>query len=95
MEVAVVTDSDSGIGQATAIAFAKEGADVAATYLHDKEGAEKTKGEVEAVGRKAIVLHLDQRDPEGVQELFHQVHASLERPSFLSMTRASTLRVNR
>ncbi|CAN5850708.1 hypothetical protein BH24ACT6_BH24ACT6_04060 [soil metagenome] len=41
-KVALVTGSDSGIGQATAIAFAREGADVVVTYLHDAEGAEST-----------------------------------------------------
>jgi glucose 1-dehydrogenase len=52
-KVAVVTGSDSGIGQATADAFAKEGADVAITYLHDKDGAEQTRARVEAAGRRA------------------------------------------
>src|SRR3954454_17351831 len=37
-ELALVTGSDSGIGQATAIAFAREGADVIVTYLHDRQG---------------------------------------------------------
>jgi glucose 1-dehydrogenase len=41
-EVAIVTGSDSGIGQATAVAFAREGADVAVTYLEDRKGAEHT-----------------------------------------------------
>jgi glucose 1-dehydrogenase len=82
-EIAVVTGSDSGIGQATAIAFAKEGADVVVTYLHDKEGAEKTKREVEAAGSKAIIMHLDQRDPQSVQELFHQTQESLGTPTIL------------
>lgn len=38
-KVAIVTGSDSGIGQATAEAFAREGADIAITYYHDKDGA--------------------------------------------------------
>jgi glucose 1-dehydrogenase len=82
-EIAVVTGSDSGIGQATAIAFAKEGADVAVTYLHDKEGAEKTKGEVEAAGRKAVVVQLDQRDPTSVENLFRETKESLGTPTIL------------
>ncbi len=39
-EIAIVTGSDSGIGQATAIAFARESADVAVTYLEDRKGAD-------------------------------------------------------
>lgn len=46
-EIAVVTGSDSGIGQATAIAFAHEGADVAVTYLKDRAGAEHTRRAIE------------------------------------------------
>jgi glucose 1-dehydrogenase len=82
-EIAVVTGSDSGIGQATAIAFAKEGADVAVTYFHDKEGAEKTKREVEAAGRKAVVVQLDQRDPNSVENLFRETRESLGTPTIL------------
>lgn len=82
-EIAIVTGSDSGIGQATAIAFAKEGADVAVTYLHDQEGAETTKRGVEAAGRKAIVVHLDQRDPESVENLFRQTKENLGEPTIL------------
>jgi len=59
-EIAVVTGSDSGIGQATAIAFAREGADVAITYLEDQEGADHTRKLVEEAGRKAVVMPLDQ-----------------------------------
>lgn len=82
-ETAIVTGSDSGIGQATAIAFAKEGADVAVTFLHDKEGAEETKREVEAAGRKAVLVHLDQRDPNSVISLFQHVQEHLGTPTIL------------
>jgi glucose 1-dehydrogenase len=82
-EIAVVTGSDSGIGQATAIAFAKSGADVAVTYMHDQDGAETTKREVEAAGRKAIVVHLDQRDPSSVENLFRQTQEGLGTPTIL------------
>jgi glucose 1-dehydrogenase len=55
-KVALITGSDSGIGQATAIAFAREGADVVVTYLHDADGATATAEAVEATGHNAIVV---------------------------------------
>ncbi len=82
-EIAVVTGSDSGIGQATAIAFAREGADVAVTYLEDQGGAERTRRAVEEVGRRAIVVHLDQRDPVSVAHLFEEARAKLGTPTIL------------
>lgn len=56
---AIVTGSDSGIGQATAVALAKHGMDVGITYQHDREGAEQTANEVREAGRQAYVAHLD------------------------------------
>lgn len=82
-EIALVTGSDSGIGQATAIAFAREGADVIITYFHDKEGAVRTANEVEAAGRKAAVFQLDQRDPGNVAGLFRDVKTQLGVPTIL------------
>ena len=71
-KVAVITGSDSGIGRATAVAFAKEGAEVAIDYLEDKEGAEETKRQVEEVGRRAIIVQADVREPEAVARLFEE-----------------------
>jgi glucose 1-dehydrogenase len=68
--VALITGSDSGIGQATAIAFASEGADVVVNYLHDEDGANHTKQEVEARGRKAIVVQADHGYEDQVERLF-------------------------
>ena len=46
-KVGLITGGDSGIGAAVAIAFAKEGADVAIAYLDEHEDAERTKRRVE------------------------------------------------
>jgi glucose 1-dehydrogenase len=82
-KVAIVTGSESGIGRATAEAFAREGADVAVTYFKDKAGAEEVKGKVEAAGRRAIVVQLDQRDPEQVERLFRETENTLGTPDIL------------
>lgn len=82
-EIAVVTGSDSGIGQATAIAFARVGADVAITYLDDREGAEHTRKQVEEAGRKAIVVELDQSKPEEIDRLFQETQSQLGTPTIL------------
>ena len=53
-KVALITGSDSGIGQVTAIAFANEGADVIVNYLHDADGAAATAAAFEAACQNAI-----------------------------------------
>lgn len=75
-KVALITGSDSGIGQASAIAFAEEGADVVVTYLHDAAGAASTRAQVEAAGRKAIVVQLDISDEAQVGAAFDQAIAT-------------------
>jgi NAD(P)-dependent dehydrogenase (short-subunit alcohol dehydrogenase family) len=55
-KVAIITGGDSGIGRATAIAFAAEGADVAILYLNEHEDANETKRLVEERGQKCICI---------------------------------------
>ena len=55
-KVALITGGDSGIGRAVAIAFAKEGADVAVLYLDEHQDAEETKRKVEEKGRRCITI---------------------------------------
>ncbi len=69
-KVALITGSDSGIGQATAIAFAREGADVVVHYLDDAEGAARTRGAVEAQGRRSLITQADISDEDQVAAMF-------------------------
>ena len=71
-KTALITGSDSGIGQATAIAFAEHGADVVITYLEDADGAEQTRKAVEAEGRRGLVVQCDVSDEDQVEALFDQ-----------------------
>ena len=71
-KVALITGSDSGIGQATAIEMAREGADVVVHFLHDADGAEKTRAAITAEGRKAIVVRADVSEEDQVASLFDQ-----------------------
>lgn len=70
---ALVTGGDSGIGRATAIAFAKEGADVAIAYLpQEQDDADETKRQIEAAGRKAVLVPTDQRTEQANIDLARQ-----------------------
>lgn len=69
-KVALITGSDSGIGAASAIAFAKEGADVVITYHTDEQGAKETLQKIEETGRKGIVLQVDISEEKEVEEMF-------------------------
>lgn len=55
-KVAIVTGGDSGIGRAVAVAFAKEGASVAISYLDETQDAEKTQQVVEEMGQRCVLI---------------------------------------
>jgi NAD(P)-dependent dehydrogenase (short-subunit alcohol dehydrogenase family) len=61
-KVALITGGDSGIGRATAIAFAKEGANVVVAYLDEHEDAKETQHLIEAAGREGVVIAGDVGD---------------------------------
>ena len=55
-KVAIITGGDSGIGRAVAVAFAREGADVAISYLDEHEDAKETKWQVEQYGQRCVLI---------------------------------------
>lgn len=71
-KIALITAGDSDLGSAVAIAFAKAGADVAITYLHNREAAEQTQKIVEQAGRSCLIIVGDVRDEVFCQQAVQQ-----------------------
>lgn len=71
-KVALITGGDSGIGRAVAIAFAKEGADVAIVYLKEHDDAKETKHLVEKQGRRVVAIAGDITDESFCQQAVEQ-----------------------
>lgn len=72
-KTALITGGDSGIGKAVAIAFAKEGANVAIAYLDEHEDAKETVKLIENYGVKALSIATDISDDENCEKLVEQV----------------------
>jgi len=67
---ALITGADSGIGRAVALAFAREGADVAISYLSEETDARETERLVTEAGRKAVLLPGDIGEHATLRHLF-------------------------
>jgi NAD(P)-dependent dehydrogenase (short-subunit alcohol dehydrogenase family) len=72
---AIITGGDSGIGRAVAIAFAREGADIAFSYLAESEDADarETRRLVEEAGRRCLVERFDVRDAAACHDFVNRV----------------------
>ncbi len=82
-KAAIITGGDSGIGRAVAIAFAKEGADVAIMYLNEHEDAKETRRQVEQEGRRCIAIAGDIGDEAFCGEAVSQVMREFDRLDIL------------
>ena len=82
-KVALITGGDSGIGRAAAIAFAKEGADVAVLYLDEHKDAEETRSLVEGYGQTCLLIAGDIGDEKFCKRAVKQTVQKLKRLDIL------------
>ena len=80
--VALVSGAASGLGRAMAIALAEAGADVMLADLH-LAGAEKTAGEIQKLGRRAVAVNCDVSEPLQIRAMFAQLDRDFGRIDFL------------
>ncbi|MFD2209887.1 SDR family oxidoreductase [Virgibacillus halophilus] len=71
-KIALITGGDSGMGAAAAIAFAKEGADVAISYLDEHADAERTKDRINELGQRCLLLPGDLRNKQQCADIVEE-----------------------
>jgi len=71
--VALITGAATGMGRATALLFAREGASVALNYAHSREAAEEAVAQIRANGGKAIAIQADVADDQQVRAMMTRV----------------------
>jgi NAD(P)-dependent dehydrogenase (short-subunit alcohol dehydrogenase family) len=82
-KVAIITGGDSGIGRATAVHFAKEGADICLAYLCEDKDAEETRSLIEKEGCNCLLSKGDVGDSSYCQQVIDEVFAYFGRLDIL------------
>ncbi len=77
-KTALVTGSGRGIGRAIAIELARQGADVVVNFFRNRKPAEETAAEIEALGRKVLVVKANVGDIAGIEDLFQQTEDTFD-----------------
>ena len=72
-KVAIVTGGDSGIGRAVALAYAREGADIALLYLNEVEDADEARRQIEEEGRRCLCFAGDVADGQFCSKVVAEV----------------------
>lgn len=75
-KVALITGGDSGIGRAVAVAFAKEGANVAIAYLNEDKDAKETQQMIEQLGRECVAIAGDIGNADFCRDLVEKTVSS-------------------
>ncbi len=88
-KIVLITGSGRGIGRAIALHFARCGTDVAVNFFRNRQPAEETAAEIQAMGRRSVAIKADIGDLDGIDHLFDQVEARLGGLDFLVCNAAS------
>jgi len=76
-KVAVISGGDSGIGQAVASAFAKEGADIVVAFYNEAADAEQTQKMVQAAGRRCELVQCDLKSESEAQKVVNAAMSTM------------------
>lgn len=88
-KIALVTGSSRGIGKAIALRLARQGADIVVNYFRKREAAEETAREINALGRRTLVVKADVGDPADIDRMFEEVDKTFGALDFLINNAAS------
>jgi len=89
-KVVLVTGASKGIGRTLAVGCAREGADVILNYNSDRDGADAAAAEVEACGRRALVVGADVGRVREIEAMFIEIRAAFPRLDVLINNAAIT-----
>ncbi len=88
-KICLVTGSGRGIGRAIALEFARRGADVVLNYFRNHKSAQETVDEIQALGRKALLVKANVGDLKEIDSLFTRIEDEFGRLDFFINNAAS------